>query len=127
MPHVPAKLARCGLPDEAAALERTDDFMAVLRPTAEPLAVTSFILEPAHRAHVPAITGPPGATAPTSLVERELAILRLIAEGQDNVEIARALHFSLGTIKAHVRTILCKLETTSRTAAAVRAVRFGLI
>jgi DNA-binding CsgD family transcriptional regulator len=68
-----------------------------------------------------------GSSPRPLLTERELEILRLIAEGRDNEEIATALHFALGTIKLHVRGILEKLEARSRTAAAVRAVRLGLI
>lgn len=58
---------------------------------------------------------------------RELAILRLIATGDDNGDIAASMHFGLGTIKLHVREILEKLEVTSRTEAAVQGVRRGLI
>ena len=61
------------------------------------------------------------------LTLRELAILRMIAAGRDNAEIAAELHFGLGTIKLHVREILEKLEVSSRTEAAVQAVRQRLI
>jgi DNA-binding NarL/FixJ family response regulator len=59
--------------------------------------------------------------------QHELAILRLIADGHGNEEIADQLHFGHGTIKLHVRGILEKLDTSSRTVAAVRAVRLGII
>jgi DNA-binding NarL/FixJ family response regulator len=62
-----------------------------------------------------------------ALTARECEILRLIAKGCDNTEIAHELHFALGTIKMHVREILAKLEATSRTEAAVRAVRLRVI
>lgn len=61
------------------------------------------------------------------LTDREVAILRLIAAGKDNAEIAGELHFALGTIKLHVREILEALDAPTRAAAAVRAVRLGLI
>jgi len=61
------------------------------------------------------------------LSQHELAILRLIAEGHGNEEIADLLHFGHGTIKLHVRGILEKFDTSSRTVAAVRAVRLGII
>ena len=64
--------------------------------------------------------------APT-LTARESDILRLIAAGRENSEIAVELHFSLGTIKMHVRDILAKLDASSRTEAAVRAVRLAMI
>ena len=62
-----------------------------------------------------------------ALSVRECDILRLIAAGRDNDEIALELHFALGTIKMHVRDILAKLDATSRTEAAVRAVRLRVI
>jgi NarL family two-component system response regulator LiaR len=62
-----------------------------------------------------------------ALTARECEILRLIAKGHDNTEIAHELHFALGTIKMHVRDILAKLDATSRTEAAVRAVRLRVI
>lgn len=61
------------------------------------------------------------------LTTRELHILRLIGDGMDNVEIARELHFALGTIKLHVREILEQLGVHTRAAAAVAGVRQGLI
>ncbi len=61
------------------------------------------------------------------LTSREYDILRLIAAGRENAEIAVELHFALGTIKVHVRDILAKLGSSSRTEAAVRAVRLRLI
>jgi DNA-binding NarL/FixJ family response regulator len=57
------------------------------------------------------------------LTPRETMILRMIADGRDNAEIAAELHFALGTIKLHVREILEKLGASSRTEAAVIAVR----
>jgi DNA-binding NarL/FixJ family response regulator len=64
---------------------------------------------------------------PHALKARERLILRLIADGQDNVAIAETLHFSLGTIKADVRAILDALKSPTRAAAAARAIRLGLI
>lgn len=72
--------------------------------------------------------GNAAAPAPRhALTKRERLILRLIADGADNVEIAATLHFSLGTIKADVRAILETLKSPTRAAAAARAVRLGLI
>ncbi|MBV9439179.1 MAG: helix-turn-helix transcriptional regulator [Candidatus Eremiobacteraeota bacterium] len=61
------------------------------------------------------------------LTARQVAILRLIAAGKDNTAIARELHYGLGTIKLHVREILEALRVPTRAAAAVTAVRLGLI
>ncbi|HTD36708.1 MAG TPA: LuxR C-terminal-related transcriptional regulator [Candidatus Limnocylindrales bacterium] len=65
--------------------------------------------------------------APPPLSVRELAILRSIADGDDNGRIAASMNFGLGTIKLHVREILEKLHVSSRTEAAVQGVRRGLI
>jgi DNA-binding NarL/FixJ family response regulator len=61
------------------------------------------------------------------LSERELEILRLIAQGASNREIAGALFLAEGTIKNHVTNILGKLEVRDRTQAALKAKDTGLI
>ena len=58
----------------------------------------------------------------SSLTPREYEILRHLAEGQSNKEIARDLGITDGTVKLHVRSILRKLEVRSRVEAAVIAV-----
>lgn len=58
----------------------------------------------------------------SALTKRELEILRHLAEGQSNKEIARDLGITDGTVKLHVRSILRKLEVRSRVEAAVIAV-----
>ena len=58
----------------------------------------------------------------SSLTPREREVLRHLAEGQSNKEIARALGITDGTVKLHVRSILAKLEVRSRVEAAVIAV-----
>lgn len=60
------------------------------------------------------------------LSEREIEILRLIADGHANKEIARRLVISERTARTHVSNILRKLELSSRTQAALLAVREGL-
>jgi DNA-binding NarL/FixJ family response regulator len=60
------------------------------------------------------------------LSERELEVLRLIARGMENVEIAEALNISPRTAKNHVSNILSKLGLPSRVQAAIYAVRGGL-
>jgi len=61
------------------------------------------------------------------LSERELQVLRLLAEGHDNAEIAAELYISPATAKSHVSNILTKLHTQNRVQAAVYAVRAGLV
>jgi NarL family two-component system response regulator LiaR len=60
------------------------------------------------------------------LTEREVAVLRLIAQGQSNQEIAAALGIGEGTVRVHVSNILSKLHLASRTQAALYALREGL-
>lgn len=68
-----------------------------------------------------------GQTQPhLSLTEREISILRLIAEGRSNKEIASALYLTEGTIKGYVSTIFDKLGVEDRTQAALYAVKHGL-
>jgi LuxR family maltose regulon positive regulatory protein len=62
-----------------------------------------------------------------SLSERELEVLRLIAEGLTNREIAARLFLALNTVKAHTRNIYGKLGVHSRTQAVARARTMGLL
>jgi DNA-binding NarL/FixJ family response regulator len=61
------------------------------------------------------------------LTERELEILRHLAAGRSNREIARAVFLSEGTVKNHVTSILAKLGARDRTQAALRASALGLL
>ncbi len=61
-----------------------------------------------------------------ALTERETEVLRLLAHGKSNQEISRALHIAEQTVKTHVSHILAKLDLTSRTQAALYALRNGL-
>ena len=69
---------------------------------------------------------PRGQSPIDLLSERELEVLRLIAAGMENAEIAKALNISPRTAKNHVSNILGKLGLPSRVQAAVFAVREGL-
>jgi len=70
------------------------------------------------------------APAPPSpepdLTERELEVLRLIAQGLNNHEIAQKLTISEKTVKTHVSNILSKLQVQDRTQAAIYALKKGL-
>ncbi len=63
---------------------------------------------------------------PEALTERETDVLRLIASGLSNKSIARTLNVGEETVKSHVSRILAKLGVTSRTQAALYAMRTGL-
>ena len=64
---------------------------------------------------------------PETLTEREVEVLRMLARGKANKEIAQSLHIGEKTVKAHVSNILAKLGMQSRTQAALYAVRTGLV
>ncbi len=72
---------------------------------------------------------PPGSlsTLAVDLSEREREILRLLADGLPNGEIAERLHLSKGTVQNYVSSILLKLDVTDRTQAAVIALKHGLV
>lgn len=65
--------------------------------------------------------------SPEALTERETDVLRLIAEGKANKEIAALLSIGEKTVKTHVSSILAKLGVQSRTQAALYAARIGLV
>lgn len=66
------------------------------------------------------------AQSPEALTERETEVLRLLAQGQSNKQIAQSLHNTEQTIKSHVSKILSKLGVQSRTQATLYAIRIGL-
>lgn len=67
-------------------------------------------------------------TAPAqALTEREIDVLRLIAEGYSNREIAEFLHLAEGTVKNHISMILQKMGARDRTNAVLRALREGVL
>ena len=61
------------------------------------------------------------------LSEREVEVLRLLAAGLSNRDIAQQLHLSEGTVRNHVSAIIAQLGVGDRTQAAVLAVRHGLV
>ena len=63
----------------------------------------------------------------TDLSDRELEVLKLIAIGKDNAEIAQELFISPKTVKNHISNILMKLQIENRIQAAVFAVRSGIV
>jgi two-component system, NarL family, response regulator LiaR len=67
------------------------------------------------------------SAAHSPLTPREVDVLRLIADGRANTEIAGDLNIGLGTVKGHIRDILEKLSAADRTQAAVVALRKGFI
>jgi len=68
----------------------------------------------------------PSSLLTDKLTERETDVLRLLAKGLSNAEIAASLHLSEGTVRNHVSAILEKLGVSDRTQAAVIAIQHGL-
>jgi DNA-binding NarL/FixJ family response regulator len=64
---------------------------------------------------------------PRSLTPRETEVLKLLAQGRTNYQIARCLGVGLSTVKKHVRYIITKLGVSDRTQAALKAVELGLL
>ena len=70
--------------------------------------------------------GSPPTLITDKLTEREVDVLRLIARGMNNNEIARRLFLSQGTVRNYVSAIFAKLDVSDRTQAAVIAIQHGL-
>lgn len=68
----------------------------------------------------------PASLLTDKLTERETDVLRLIARGFTNPDIAAQLHLSEGTVRNHVSAIFAKLQVADRTQAAVIAIQHGL-
>ena len=62
-----------------------------------------------------------------TLSKREIEVLKLMAKGKSNKEIASALFISEGTVKSHGKAIFAKMNVVSRTEAVAEATRRGLI
>ena len=91
------------------------------------------VLEPFIRAVVARLSAPETASAPPPvaglldpLTERELDVLRLLAEGRSNRQIAETLFIALGTVKTHIHNICGKLDAENRSQAVSRARELGL-
>ena len=70
----------------------------------------------------------PAVPSPASILsERELDVLRLLAHGKPNAEIARELYLSPHTVRNHISNILSKLQIANRTEATAYAIRSGLV
>jgi len=70
---------------------------------------------------------PPETTVLDVLSNREQDVLRLLARGLSNAEIASRLSLSQGTVRNYVSAILAKLDVSDRTQAALLALRYGLV
>ena len=132
----PYQMARALLRAAAAAMDQGDrDGAAGRLARAAPLAdelgagpLREQIGSLARRARLGLPSGPPGEQAPgiSGLTGREAEVLRLVAAGRSNREIAAELFISAKTASVHVSNILAKLGAASRTEAAAIAHRAGI-
>ena len=90
-------------------------------------SIAAKVLAEFNRLERSAAPPPPPPALAEPLSERELEILRLLAAGDSNKEIAAALYITEGTVKNHVTNILGKLDARDRTQAALRGRELGLI
>jgi NarL family two-component system response regulator LiaR len=88
------------------------------QPTMSPDIAGKLIRELQHSSNLPPTEEP--------LTAREMDVLRLIAQGLTNQDIAEALVIGVGTVRTHVSHILAKLHLANRTQAALYALREGL-
>ena len=87
-------------------------------------AVTRRLIEDFCRDPAP---GTAAATAARRLTERELGVVRLVAQGLSNAEIAARLYLSETTVKSHIARILAKLDLRDRVQITIHAYEHGIV
>ena len=113
---------RARLPVHSTAAE----VLAAIGAAAQGLVVLTQTQADALFAH-PTVPQVPASPLIEELTPRELQVLRDVAQGLANKEIAEHLHISEHTVKFHVASILGKLQAGSRTEAVTQGIRHGLI
>ena len=113
----------CGYLLKSASIE---ELIAGIRAAAAGDALISPGIAGRLLTHVREQAVPASPSPSTQLSARELDVLKLVAEGKDNAEIAAELFISPKTVKNHISNILMKLQIQNRIQAAVYAVRSGL-
>ena len=106
-----------------------DELMAGIRAAAagESLVSPSIASKVLQRLRATSSSPRDAETIRSELSEREIQVLKLIANGKDNAMIAAELHISPKTVKNHISNILMKLQIDNRIQAAVYAVRSGIV
>jgi len=106
--------------------ERASDLLKASSVAAEQLGMRALVQKISVLARNIQVPSTAERTYPDELTAREVAVLRLIAIGRSNSDIATALSISNNTVATHVRSILAKTGSANRTEAAAYAVRQGL-
>ena len=106
-------------------LERAAELLCQAQDSAQSLGLVALANHIATLA-IPIASSTPAPAAPDDLTARELEVLRLLAIGRSNADIALVLKISLNTVATHVRNILAKTGCANRTEAAAYAMRHGL-
>ncbi len=114
----------CGYLLKSASIE---ELIAGIRAAAAGDALISPGIAGRLLTHVREQAVPASPSPSTQLSARELDVLKLVAEGKDNAEIAAELFISPKTVKNHISNILMKLQIENRIQAAVYAVRRGIV
>ncbi len=114
----------CGYLLKSASI---DELIAGIRAAAAGDALISPGIAGRLLSHVREQAVPASPSPTTQLSARELDVLKLVAEGKDNAEIAAELFISPKTVKNHISNILMKLQISNRIQAAVYAVRRGIV
>lgn len=98
---------------------------SILQPAVAARVVAAFQGDPAARTTIG--LAQPDESLTAGLSTRELEVIRHLASGKNNREIAQCVHLSEGTIKNYVSKILSKLDVRDRTQAAIKARELGLV
>jgi DNA-binding NarL/FixJ family response regulator len=133
-PPAPAVILYTGYPERSLLLESLDagarGFVVKEAPLQELVRAVTFVadgriyIDPALAA---VVAGPQAADRLPSLTKREREILRMLADGMRNDQVARELSISPLTVRTHVKNAMEKLEADTRTQAVARALRESLI
>jgi DNA-binding NarL/FixJ family response regulator len=123
-PELPLRAAEAGAQGFLLKDASPEDlFEAVTRVAAGETLLAPVATDPVRARYAYRDRSPPTAT----FSEREVAILRLLAGGYSNREVAKAIFLSEGTVKNYVSDILDKLGTRDRTRAVLKAITLRII
>jgi DNA-binding NarL/FixJ family response regulator len=114
-------------PEEAAALAEPHDAVTLVQKAVARSLPTGFDNPPDSPAMTRPVERPAERSPKDALSARELELLKYLAEGYTNKEIARAMVLAEDTVKKAVQTLIAKLGATDRTHAVVIALRSDLI